>query len=855
MSKLIKATKRISAIAASALLLSSASYANVSNYASNFEKNGMFVGEVVVGSGVGADDSAAANVVINDLKSRYSGEEMVELSFSRAGETSGDSVVIDISDDNDAYLLSTLSSIESELDYDNTKVSFLEDGVLSDQENENKDYDFKQSINLGTVAGIDFSRSSSSISELKDRTDIPVPYLNMKGETLYELVVDFDTISQVEKTSEEGQGLVDGEKLKIFGQEFTFDPNTENTDDLKLFTSSQTVILDSSGSSSVTVNHEGKSYEVMLMGANSGSNRVEISINGDRKSVDEGDTATIGGLKVFVDEVFVDDLVEADKDASARLFLGSNEIEIPRAARKESNYKKLIVDGDNLDGYLVNVETSDENSWNGLKKISFRFKPSDLDDGVDYLMDEDYVQDPVFKELSVSFESPEDLKDGDEVEFNGGSEHMSISFTNEDGNDYDLYIYTGDATDNSSKVSLYSEGDYASYASYEADVTAGLDDGLGIYEVLVLEGTTFGEENIFILNEGLDDTTQAGDEETVTQIYQVEGFGYEGDNTYDHYVTILNLMTGDSEDYEVGDELDDTGVTIGTMHINSSSTAEVGDDSDLDIDATYFKLDFTKADGKVTETSSELYTEGNLKITLAAPDSSSGAATVEIDEISFSGRSADLSTDMSVAITSEDSNPGSSDTKLVFSEDTNDAKSDKDADSNWQYGLTKVGTYSEEDTEDNEQLTLWTPEKEIEYSIKFNFGEVSSGMEGSRVVPASKADEEYAKLEEEGFSVTRNSVEASNVEFSVSAPVMDSAASGSNMIVVGGPAVNSQARALLGMSDYSMANAGVSEGEAVVRYFSSKNSVLAYGWSSAGTMAAVRSLVDGSAVDNRKFSE
>jgi len=71
MSKMIKAIKQVSAVAASTLLLSSSAFANLGNYGSNFVKDGKFSGQVVVGTMTGADDVSAANVVIADLKSKY----------------------------------------------------------------------------------------------------------------------------------------------------------------------------------------------------------------------------------------------------------------------------------------------------------------------------------------------------------------------------------------------------------------------------------------------------------------------------------------------------------------------------------------------------------------------------------------------------------------------------------------------------------------------------------------------------------------------------------------------------------------------------------------------------------------
>jgi hypothetical protein len=87
MSKMIKAIKQVSAVAASTLLLSSSAFANLGNYGSNFVKDGKFSGQVVVGTMTGADDVSAANVVIADLKSKYANsEDTYTLTYSKSSE-------------------------------------------------------------------------------------------------------------------------------------------------------------------------------------------------------------------------------------------------------------------------------------------------------------------------------------------------------------------------------------------------------------------------------------------------------------------------------------------------------------------------------------------------------------------------------------------------------------------------------------------------------------------------------------------------------------------------------------------------------------------------------------------------
>ena len=81
-------------------------------------------------------------------------------------------------------------------------------------------------------------------------------------------------------------------------------------------------------------------------------------------------------------------------------------------------------------------------------------------------------------------------------------------------------------------------------------------------------------------------------------------------------------------------------------------------------------------------------------------------------------------------------------------------------------------------------------------------------------------------------------ISTDDIEFDISSPVRASAANGENMIVVGGPAVNSQARALLDSMGES--GPGVQPGQARVSYVASKNSILVYGWTKEGTETAAR---------------
>ena len=438
MDKFKKATKRIVAIAASTALVSASAFA-FGNYPNNFvNSNNTFNGKVIVSADVGADDMAAAAAVVDDLKSEFSGDqEKVTISYKAKG--SGNSEMIE-DGSTKLYLNDALNTVKDKFDKDEFP-TFLADGKLVDSDYEDNEYKYEQEIDLGAGAKAAFGRSTGN---MEDSTDTPVSHLDLTNGPLYTLTTKFnDVVKKVSKTSTESQGLTDSETITLFGTDFTFDQKTTDSDDLTLYASSNTVVLRSDGKSSVSVEFDGTTYEVSLLGANSVNGEVDVEVNGKSNTAKEGTTKTIGGLKIYVDDVFVNDLNDATKTASARLFLGSDEIKIPKGARGTS-FDTLEVNGDSLDGYEVRVDTYNSSTWDGLKKIEFQFTPRDLDNEIEYLKAGNSVQDPVFKDLSVSFDGmSEDLKADDMIKLNAGSEDMSIDFVNVDGHKFSLNAYTG----------------------------------------------------------------------------------------------------------------------------------------------------------------------------------------------------------------------------------------------------------------------------------------------------------------------------------------------------------------------------------------------------------------------------
>lgn len=777
MNKFKNATKRIAAVAASAVIVSSAAFAGLGNYPSNFVENGKFVGQVVVGAEAAASDVTAAEAIIADLAAEFSGEsDKVQITYRTVG--SGKSIEVSSSND-DLNYGEALNGAETDFDEDNFP-SLLADGVINDDDYEDEEYDYEQEIVLSSDPVVTFGRDY----DMDDETDVPEIFFDLGAGSgvLYTLKVDFkDTLVAADTVAdEEDEGLANSESIDLFGKTFTFDPNNDESDDLVLFASSN--IVTATQGQKVTVESDGDTYEVEVIGANSDDSTATLSVNGITKSVTEGDNTAIAGLDVYVDEVFISNV--GGDSAAVKLFLGSDEVVIPMAA--QSGFTEIEVDGDEIAGYEVQAT----GNWSALEALEFRFTPKDLDEEIEYLRVGESIVDPLFGTLTVEFEgASDDFDAGNMVTVERSSDDAVLSFTNRDGEEYSFEVFTGNA------VNAVAHDDMWTAANY-TDVT---------------------EDKLVILQE------DTGATDFVTKVYQVSRvYTEDGDDK----VELQDLADGSKTSYELGDEVDDTGAYV--RDINTT-----GDHFDLYDDAVA---------GLNTTSIFTLYTENDVRIVLDLANDGNLTFTENMDD--NIDETADVNAATLVLDMSSDSDD---DIKLSVSGLVN-VDSSNDEDNDYEFGLSEMGSYFVLEVDQNgEDFVLYTPIEELDYKVNFIAGSV--GESNIKTVDADSVDEEVAALEAAGFEVvSTDDVAAESAEFDVTAPMYDNEVSGSeDMIVVGGPAVNAVARALLGIETYSIEQAGVAVGEAKAQYFADLNTVLVYGYDAADTTAMVEKLNAGTA--------
>lgn len=782
-----KAMKRVAAVGMGTAMvagtIAGAVAADLSNYPSPFVKDGVFNGEIVVGSGgtaaglaadiVGAIDIAAS--LQYAMKTGSSGEGVSSEGGSVVVETgaAGVSGGAKIESTSTSLLLNAnLASVDTKID--ENELDLLEKGTLTD-DSTNVDYDYEQEIIFGVGSPVvKFDRSQDT-----DVFDDPVLYLDMDvGPQAYNVTVDF---SKVVNTTL----LDDGEKLMIAGKEFSF-KNIAVNDDIVIYSSDETVYIELGQSKTVTV--AGKEYTVSMDGAT--ETTAVIGVNGERKSVSENDNVRIGGLDLTVSDLFISNI--GTETASASIFVGSDEIEFDSSGSATSG--DVLLGGETLDGVTWAISGSEE----ALDKLTFLVDPSDMEDADEYVEKGKSFADPLFKTFEINFvgEYPELMSSSrDEISLSRSGKDAKLKFTNAKGVKYELTAFRYDGT---SAVELYK---VVQSKGFNGQIAA---------------GTNIAKDDIFVLNEG-DGATGA-----VTRVFEVNTV--KTDSSVDK-VELKDIGTGSVYLYKDGDQIGDTGAYVGNISV-------AGKTFRINSVATYTNSSDHKA------TASAIYARGDARVTIA--DDNDGKM-LNISEDFF----AKIKDDSTPAYFYLNATPDTSDSEINVNYLSGSASASvSDEDSDWAYVVTNYGTYGVIETDQKEKATFYySPNQETTYSVyvsptgagssaktkSYSEGDVLSGIGTIKAITAG--------------AVSGGAYNINKIKVPLAKLDSDATLGSTNQVIVGGPAVNRLAAEAAGVPypTYGV-NSGLleGEGEAIIKLYEqgSNVAVLVAGWDAADTQRA-----------------
>lgn len=927
--KFKNATKRITAIAATAALVSSSVFGvSLSDYPNNFVSSGALDAQVVIGDNA---DSAAATSIITDLASELGGGEKVKITAKMV--SSGGAILSAVDDKKTLNFADKLVDVAEKLDDDSTmmlKTSDVKgDDYTQTLEFLNGDFDYR------------------IFDEIEGEVDIKDGLYYGSGTSFAKYTLDFEDVLELNDGAVDVSSKIEGNSIEIMGNEFTI----VEIEDTKLVLVGGANKISLGEGESTTVSVDGVSYEVKIQsvsdGGSSGDGEVLLTVNGETVSVDEGDVEDVAGISLAVT-----DLVASGRDSVkgyASLVVGGQKITF------ENN--NVEINGEDLNDIYPNYRFEiDFGYMAGGNTDALKFEGIEITyqvEGNQLLEEGSVLEDVLFNSFIMTYDGL-NVGSDDYSTFKISSSKDQVTFlgNTEDGDALPgKFKLTADASDDGAANTpdntqiylgtdidrIYFANSDLSFEVIEDGNNDAITDGVVTAVVAVKTITTsaaLSASNIMsvtVNNNLYTETFATSNDATLTALAAkiqadndvttatVTPVG--GDATDDRVIVVTaanagtdivftslavaggsavtvtgatttqNVVAGGSVMFELAEATSDV---LGNVFFSrvaddefylyevSSIKRDSGTPADSEVDYkdlfSSSKVNTVKADE--TQSDLELFgsvftsSGGNLTATLSNLGTAEIALenylimdfdNVEHDNLIATGGDTsiltfrynvnDIDIDDSGFTTNtfdvEIARKSATDIDLPLKLSiggTNNfiADDDLNSDSDYHVYVDHYGTKVTVEEDNWDDITISVPNKEVTGSVSVNFGGAAPQV-STYTVDASMSAAKVKELEDDGYSVTTETVTTSAVSVDISAPVMAGDVTGmSDMIVVGGPAINVVAAKLLGVGFPAYGSAsGLEAGEAVVRYFSNSNSILVYGWDAAGTSAAANKLNSG----------
>ena len=516
-----KVTNNVSGLAGSALLVgatltggaafaaaqsgSSGASMDLGDYPQPFvSEDGEVETSIVLGSDAKVTDVVGAVEIAGSLGMNAFGEEAVSVSGGTAGTWAADNGLTLNRRNSNLFLTDNTGDGQTRLDA--SDVTALEDTTLDSADN--NEVDVEHDVTVG---------SQDQRFSVEGDYDNPVlnvknPYNSLPGDSLFNATVDFSdsidftTAGDSDDTNEAEEYLEDGDKIELFGTEYSFSDESGDNE-LVLYGSSDRVEVNTGESTTVTVDGEEVQVEVSYVGD---ADTATVSVAGQTESVSSGDSVGPSG------NIRVSDIYQTGPDGQGRVAFsqGSDELVI------DVDNNEVDVDGETVDGVWVNATTSDgQGTLNATESLEFAFGAADSDEN--FIEAGEMYEDPVFGlQFHYGGLNP-DVSDEDNaaevIEVDAPEEDVAeVTFTTADGEEATVPVHT-----------------YSS--DVDSDETAfGPEDGT----IAQYEGQKVKEDDMVVLN-----AFEEADMYEVTDVSDSDlGTNSEGSVS----VTLENVASGDT---------------------------------------------------------------------------------------------------------------------------------------------------------------------------------------------------------------------------------------------------------------------------------------------------------------------
>jgi hypothetical protein len=325
---------------------------------------------------------------------------------------------------------------------------------LSDSKSTFTDADLPvlQKTQVTTTDGVNFDvefRVSAPEADLKYGRDVN----NLDDPTFY---VDFNSGAKLNMTILFPRSLnisrLHGESIVLFGKEFVVAEGAETSQALqKLTLYMATIDRTFEAGTTQTVSVGSNQYTVTVIGVNTDRETATVTINGETRQVEAGRTYTFGGERFYVKDVM--GYTQPVGGGAVRLFIGSEKLVLEEGADVTMGQNDDVVQGASVSFGGSSTETS---------SITVSIEPSNTDDRVEGLeLGQEYV-DPVFGALKIAFaDSVPGLMDTNSRDtikvYPSANDRLSVRFTNYVGQEYNLEVLRGEGV--SELQARYGTGD------------------------------------------------------------------------------------------------------------------------------------------------------------------------------------------------------------------------------------------------------------------------------------------------------------------------------------------------------------------------------------------------------------
>lgn len=794
---------------------------DLADYPAPFIQNGQFNGLIVVGGDAKSEDILGAIEIAASLQASAT----TPTSGSSGGSTttttlSGDVKQIESSGDM-LEIGEQLGSVVESLTEDD--LEFLKDGSITTQSGST---DFEQTLDLDSAAGSGLVK----LDEDNDRNTGVYLYW-ADGSTLFNYTLEFTSGLESDVDSDGNAEDLEDETIFMLGNYYTVvntdvTGTTSNDVTLELIAGDVTDTLAEGEKATYTV--DGKDYEinVLVIGDSNGATTVKFVVNGEvTDAMEDGDTDTLGdGLEIGVRDIIETTAYrESDPSSIVEFYLGANKLE--------------IVDGNvSLSDGGASVEINSENIEDASADIEavITGSASATDVRINSIV--------YWLEVDAKYQTDVFLSEGQGVrdaldEEEGMLGNWDIVFQGLGEPDYNDLMFNSEGDDQYNLVFTNLRGDEYDVPFFYAGTTA-TSDGV------------FGDDSdsfIFMERENSSDGDPdvAGDYNIDLDDYFVltdiggTGVADNGDDTY-----IMQFTDVDEDDSTVSFEnLGDGGEVTATFTGTISTSAASPVTGDITVggkDFGFWLYEPSAGDYRLAvdlDNSGALENVSKVEVVIKG----GGILTLSNDTVAGLGTASDsVSGDSFFATLTTDADDVDSDvtytTDITFTETTDEVDVDipstanttyfydNDNDADTETGLTPYGTWFKktDESDESDSLTVSYPDEQVEAMVYVTGGEVKKTTSTSA-----------------GGSGRVNRI-------SVGSAVLDRSVKydQDNMIVVGGPCVNTIAAALL--KNPAQCAEGFEDGHAWLKLVDTGDNValLVAGFSAQDTQGASRVLAE-----------